>query len=154
MLALFSIPGKRGRSGSRAPVELAPPSAAKHGPVGKCQRGSPELRFCLWSDGETPLSQLKDSPSQAGFGVPHPPLCGYLLVSPLSSLPVCVGMVEGAVLALPPLFQDFQAHELPFFLEMAQPGWRKFRSCVTWGPLDACTQRKLYYELGVQKLIQ
>lgn len=31
MLAPFSIPGKRGRSGSRAPTELAPPFAAKHG---------------------------------------------------------------------------------------------------------------------------
>lgn len=62
MLALPSIPRKRGRSGSRTPADLAPPSAAKHGPVGKCQWGSPEQHFCLWSDGETPLSQLKDSP--------------------------------------------------------------------------------------------
>lgn len=67
-----------------------------------------------------------------------------MLISLRWLLPVCVGMVEGAVLAFPLLFQDFQAHELPFFLEMAQAGWEKFRSCVTWGPLDARTQRKLY----------
>lgn len=60
MLAPFSIPGKRGRSGSRAPTKLAPLFAAKHGPVGKCRRGSPKRHFCLWSNGETPLSQLKD----------------------------------------------------------------------------------------------
>lgn len=88
----------------RAP-SLAAPSAAKHSPVGKCQQGNPEWHFCLWGDGETPLSELKYSLSQAGFGVSHPPAgpCS----SPAVASPVCVGSGEGAVLAFPPLFQDF-----------------------------------------------
>lgn len=37
------------------------------------QQGNPERCFCLWGDGEAPVSELKHSPSQAGFGVSHPP---------------------------------------------------------------------------------
>lgn len=37
------------------------------------QQGNPEWHFCLWGDGEPPVSELKHSPSQAGFGVSHPP---------------------------------------------------------------------------------
>lgn len=80
-------------------------AAAEHTQVGKCQQGNPEWRFCLWGDEETPLSELKCSPSQAGFGVSHPPAgpCS----SPAVASPGCVGSREGAVLAFPPLFQDF-----------------------------------------------
>lgn len=37
------------------------------------QQGNPGCCFCLWGDGEPPVSELKRSPSQAGFGVSHPP---------------------------------------------------------------------------------
>lgn len=108
-------------------------------PVGKSQVAF--LSVEQW--GNSSFTAERFPPSQAGFGVSHPPACGYLLVSPPSLLPACVGVVEGAVLAFPPLFQDFQARELLFFLELAQPRWEEFRSHVTWGPLDAGTQRKL-----------
>lgn len=81
MLIPVSSPGKQGCSSSCTGVELVPPSAAKHRPVGKCQRGSPERHFCLGNDGETPFAAERFRPARQGL-VSHAHPCAGTCSSP------------------------------------------------------------------------
>lgn len=72
--------------------------------------------------GNSSFTAERFSPARRGsVSLAHP--CAGTCSSPWHRFcPVRVGMLEAAVLAFPPLLQDFQAHELCFFLAVAEAG--------------------------------